>query len=104
MFFFVVLKYGFLMKLYGKSFLEILFENFVEGFDIIYDNQISWSSLLLILTNNYHFKINDKDKYNAIILKLRLQRLLCQIFLILSSLCILANTYQPKTFLYISIK
>lgn len=35
MFLFVILKHDFLIKLYGEDYLEILFEDFVEKFDIL---------------------------------------------------------------------
>lgn len=69
---FVVSKCRLLIKPYGENYLEILFKNFVKEFDISDDNQIWWLSLLSFVRISRDFKVNDKDKYDIIISKLKL--------------------------------
>lgn len=80
---FIVLKRVFLMKSLEKGYLKMLFKDFVEEFDMSDDNCIWWSSSSFFLMNGFGLPVNDKDKRDVIISKLRLQRYLQQILLTL---------------------
>lgn len=90
----VALKRGFLIKHHGERYLEMSFEDFVEGFDISEDDCIWWSSLISSLTNGFGLPVDDKNGFQTMILKLRLQQLPQQVFLMLSHSPISANNHQ----------
>lgn len=92
------------MKFYKKKYLEISFENFVERFDISKNNYIKWSSLAFFLINNFDLLVDNKNGFQIIISKLKLQQLLQQICLIFSNSLVLANTHQVTTLLPILLK
>lgn len=101
---FVVLERSLLMKPYWESYLKILFKNFVERFDILDNNCIWWLSLTSSLTNGFGFLVNNKDGFNTMILKFRLQKFLQQVLLIFSHSSISTNTCQAITPSYIPLK
>lgn len=100
----VVSECGLLMKPHGEGYLEMSFEDFVEGFDLSDDDRIWWSSSVSSLTNGLGLPVDDEDEFHAMISKLRSQRLPRQVFLMLSHSPIPANTHPSVNPLHISLK
>lgn len=69
-----VLKYGLLIKLYKKNYFEMSFKDFVKEVNMSDDNYIQWSSVPSSLINGFGLQVNNKDKFDIMILKLRLQK------------------------------
>lgn len=67
----VALERNFLMKHYKEKYLEMSFKDFVERFNISKDNYIYWLSLAFFLINSFNLSINNKDRFQVMILKLK---------------------------------
>lgn len=69
---------------HGERYLEMSFKDFVEGFDIRYDERIWWLISPSSLMDGIGMEVDNKDVYNVMILKLRTQRSPRRVYLMLS--------------------
>lgn len=94
----VITKRGFIWKPYREKYLKISFEDFVECFDTADDDRIWWSILSSSLTNGSGLEIDNKDAYNIMISKVRVQRVPYQVYLILLQSSILSKPFQVPVY------
>lgn len=63
------------MKPHREGYLKMSFKDFVEEFDKSEDNHILWLSLASSFMNSFSLLVDDKEGFEIIISKFRLQQL-----------------------------